>query len=265
MTTPRLEARDIRKTFDGPRPVHALGPFSLSLAENEFVSIVGTSGCGKSTLLMVAAGLTDPTAGEILVDGVPIRGAGRDRGVVFQAYTLFPWMTARGNVEFALRGEKGLNAAERRRVALENLELVGLSRFVDAFPRQLSGGMKQRVAIARALCYRPRILLMDEPFGALDAQTRLLMQELLTRIWEAHKLTVLFITHDVDEAVYISDRVIVMTNQPGRLKEEVSITLPRPRTIEVQETPEFLALRHLILTSIRQESLAKEPGLAVGA
>jgi NitT/TauT family transport system ATP-binding protein len=265
MTTPRLEARAIRKTFDGPRPVEALGPFSLSLAENEFVSIVGTSGCGKSTLLMVAAGLTDPTAGEILVDGESIAGAGRDRGVVFQTYTLFPWMTARGNVEFALRGEKGMSAAERRRVALENLDLVGLSTFADAYPRQLSGPMKQRVAIARALCYRPRILLMDEPFGALDAQTRLLMQELLTRIWEAHKLTVLFITHDVDEAVYISDRVVVMTNQPGRLKEEVAITLPRPRTIEVQETAEFLTLRHRILTSIRQESLAKEPGLAAEA
>ena len=262
--TPRLEVSGIRKTFEGPRPVEALGPISLSLAENEFVSIVGTSGCGKSTLLMVAAGLTDPTEGEILVDGTPITGAGRDRGVVFQTYTLFPWMTARANVEFALRGEH-LAAAERRRIASENLELVGLARFADAYPRQLSGGMKQRVAIARALCYRPRILLMDEPFGALDAQTRLLMQELLTRIWEAHRLTVLFITHDVDEAVYISDRVIVMTNQPGRLKEEVAITLPRPRTIEVQETPAFLSLRHRILTSIREESLAREPGLATGA
>jgi NitT/TauT family transport system ATP-binding protein len=260
----RLDIRGIEKVFDGAKPVHALGPIDLSLAENEFVSIVGTSGCGKSTLLMVAAGLTEPSAGEILVDGVPITGAGRDRGVVFQMYTLFPWMTARANIEFALRGE-GLAAAERRRVALEHLELVGLSKFADAYPRQLSGGMKQRVAIARALCYRPRILLMDEPFGALDAQTRLLMQELLTRIWEAHKLTVLFITHDVDEAVYISDRVIVMTNQPGRVKEEVAITLPRPRTIEIQETPEFLTLRHRILTSIREESLAREPGFIAGA
>jgi len=261
---PRLEVRGVEKVFEGARPVHALGPISLSLADNEFVSVVGTSGCGKSTMLMVAAGLTDPTEGEILVDGEPIRGAGRDRGVVFQTYTLFPWLTARANVEFALRGEPGMTAADRRRVALENLELVGLAKFADAYPRQLSGGMKQRVAIARALCYRPRILLMDEPFGALDAQTRLLMQELLTRIWEAHRLTVLFITHDVDEAVYISDRVIVMTNQPGRLKEEVAITLPRPRTIEVQESPEFLALRHRILASIREESLAKEPGLGVG-
>ncbi len=256
----RLEIVDLCKTFPGRRPVDALGPFSLRLDENEFVSIVGTSGCGKSTLLNLAAGLLDPTTGDILVDGSSIGGPGRDRGVVFQTYTLFPWMTAAGNVEFALRGER-LSAAERRRVARENLDLVGLGSFADAYPRQLSGGMKQRVAIARALCYRPRILLMDEPFGALDAQTRLLMQELLTRIWEAHRLTVLFITHDVDEAVYISDRVVIMTNRPGRLKEEVAITLPRPRTIEVQETAEFLALRHRILTSIREESLASEPGL----
>jgi NitT/TauT family transport system ATP-binding protein len=261
---PRLEVQAVEKVFEGKVPVHALGPISLSLAEKEFVSVVGTSGCGKSTMLMLAAGLTDPTAGEILVDGVPIRGAGRDRGVVFQTYTLFPWMSARTNVEFALRGEQGLSAADRRRIAGEHLELVGLAKYADAYPRQLSGGMKQRVAIARALCYRPRILLMDEPFGALDAQTRLLMQELLTRVWEAHRLTVLFITHDVDEAVYISDRVIVMTNQPGRLKEEVAITLPRPRTIEMQESPAFLSLRHRILTSIREESLAREPGLVQG-
>jgi NitT/TauT family transport system ATP-binding protein len=265
MTMPRLEIQAIEKVFEGKVQVHALGPISLSLAENEFVSVVGTSGCGKSTMLMLAAGLTDPSAGEILVDGVPITGSGRDRGVVFQTYTLFPWMSARKNVEFALAGEKGMSAADRRRIANEHLDLVGLSKYADAYPRQLSGGMKQRVAIARALCYRPRILLMDEPFGALDAQTRLLMQELLTRVWEAHRLTVLFITHDVDEAVYISDRVIVMTNQPGRLKEEVAITLPRPRTIDIQETPAFLTLRHRILTSIREESLAREPGLGPGA
>jgi NitT/TauT family transport system ATP-binding protein len=264
VTTPRLDIQAVEKVFEGKVPVHALGPISLSLAENEFVSVVGTSGCGKSTMLMLAAGLTDPSAGEILVDGVPVTGAGRDRGVVFQTYTLFPWMSARKNVEFALGGEKGMSATDRRRVANDQLELVGLSKYADAYPRQLSGGMKQRVAIARALCYRPRILLMDEPFGALDAQTRLLMQELLTRVWEAHKLTVLFITHDVDEAVYISDRVVVMTNQPGRLKEEVAITLPRPRTIAIQETPEFLALRHRILTSIREESLAKEQGMVAG-
>ena len=259
---PRLEIRDIRKTFEGKRPVEALGGVSMSLAANEFVSLAGTSGCGKSTLLAIAAGLADPSSGDVLVDGRPIDGPGRDRGVVFQTYTLFPWLTARENVAFALRGEK-MSAQERRRVADEHLELVGLTGFADARPRQLSGGMKQRVAIARALSYKPSILLMDEPFGALDAQTRLLMQELLTRVWESHRLTVLFVTHDVEEAVYLSDRVFVMTNRPGRLKDEVRIDLPRPRTISVQEDPEFLELRRRILASIREESLRVEPGMDV--
>jgi NitT/TauT family transport system ATP-binding protein len=257
---PRLRIAGVSKTFDGRPPVEALSRIDLALAENEFVSLVGTSGCGKSTLLGIVAGLVEPSEGDVLVDGEPIRGPGRDRGVVFQAYTLFPWLTARGNVEFALRGER-MGAAERRRVATEHLEMVGLGAFADAYPRQLSGGMKQRVAIARALCYRPRILLMDEPFGALDAQTRLLMQELLTRVWESHRLTVLFVTHDVEEAVTISDRVLVMSNRPGRLKEEVAIPLPRPRTLALQETPDFLTLRHRILASIREEALAIEPGM----
>ncbi len=256
----RLDIRDVRKTFEGKKPVEALGGVSMALAANEFVSLVGTSGCGKSTLLSIVAGLADPTAGDVLVDGASIDGPGRDRGVVFQTYTLFPWLTARENVAFALRGEK-MSAKERREVADEHLSLVGLESFADAYPRQLSGGMKQRVAIARALSYKPSILLMDEPFGALDAQTRLLMQELLTRVWESHRLTVLFVTHDVEEAVYLSDRVFVMTNRPGRLKDEVRIDLPRPRTIELQETSEFLELRRSILASIREESLRAEPGI----
>ena len=257
---PRLAIHDVRKTFEGKTSVEALAGVSLSLAANEFVSLVGTSGCGKSTLLSIVAGLIDPTAGDVLVDGVPIDGPGRDRGVVFQTYTLFPWLSARENVAFALRGER-MSAGARRQVADEHLSLVGLEAFAEARPRQLSGGMKQRVAIARALSYKPSILLMDEPFGALDAQTRLLMQELLTRVWESHRLTVLFVTHDVEEAVYLSDRVFVMTNRPGRLKDEVRIDLPRPRTIELQETTEFLELRRSILASIREESLRVEPGI----
>jgi NitT/TauT family transport system ATP-binding protein len=257
---PRLDIRDIRKTFEGKRPVEALAGVSMALAANEFVSLVGTSGCGKSTLLSIVAGLTDPTDGEVRVEGRPIDGPGRDRGVVFQTYTLFPWLSARENVAFALRGER-MSTQERRRIADEHLDLVGLRGFADARPRQLSGGMKQRVAIARALCYKPSILLMDEPFGALDAQTRLLMQELLTRVWESHRLTVLFVTHDVEEAVYLSDRVFVMTNRPGRLKDEVRIDLPRPRTLAVAESPAFLALRHRIFESIREESLRAEPGI----
>jgi NitT/TauT family transport system ATP-binding protein len=261
---PLLRIEGVTKTFPGRPPVDALSPIDVTLAENEFVSLVGTSGCGKSTLLGIVAGLVEPTTGEVLVDGRPISGPGRDRGVVFQTYTLFPWLTARQNIEFALKGER-MSGEGRRRSAMEHLDLVGLSSFADAYPRQLSGGMKQRVAIARALCYRPRILLMDEPFGALDAQTRMLMQELLTRVWESHRLTVLFVTHDVEEAVTISDRVLVMSNRPGHLKDEVAIPLPRPRTLAQQETPEFLALRHRVLASIREEAVAMEPGMAAAA
>jgi NitT/TauT family transport system ATP-binding protein len=258
---PRLMISGVSKTFEGRTPVQALTPVDVTFADNEFVSLVGTSGCGKSTLLGIVAGLVEPTEGVVLVDGHPVTGPGRDRGVVFQTYTLFPWLTARQNIEFALDGERGLSRDEKRRIAAEHLEMVGLAAFADAYPRQLSGGMKQRVAIARALCYRPRILLMDEPFGALDAQTRMLMQELLMRIWEAHRLTVLFVTHDVEEAVTISDRVLVMSNRPGRIKDEVPIPLPRPRTLALQEKPAFLALRHRILASIREEAVAMEPGM----
>jgi NitT/TauT family transport system ATP-binding protein len=247
----KLSVRGVSKSFGS---LLALDGTDLSIAENEFVSLVGTSGCGKSTLLSIVAGLQEASTGEVLVDGRPVTAPGRDRGVVFQSYTLFPWLTARQNVEFALRGE-GLGAAERRRVADEHLDLVGLRRFADARPNQLSGGMKQRVAIARALSYRPQILLMDEPFGALDALTRQLMQELLTRVWEQHRLTVLFVTHDVEEAVYISDRVLIMTNRPGRIKEEIPVDLPRPRTHEMLSEAAFAQRYGRVLESIREESL----------
>jgi NitT/TauT family transport system ATP-binding protein len=255
MTAPKLELRGLCKTFgDGSGRVVALEGADLELADNEFVSLVGTSGCGKSTLLSIVAGLQEPTSGEVLVDGAPVRGPGRDRGVVFQTYTLFPWLTARENIEFALRGES-LSKAERRDLALEQLTLVGLERFADAHPNQLSGGMKQRVAIARALSYRPQILLMDEPFGALDALTRQLMQELLTKVWEQHRLTVLFITHDVEESIYISDRVLVMTNRPGRIKKEVVVDMERPRRHEMLASAQFGELYGEVLESIREESL----------
>jgi NitT/TauT family transport system ATP-binding protein len=256
VTTPRLQIDNLRKEFKSRRQaIAALDAASLTLADNEFVSIVGTSGCGKSTLLSIVAGLQDPTSGTVLVDGRPVAGPARDRGVVFQTYTLFPWLSARGNVEFALRGH-GMGARERRDVAREHLKLVGLEDFEDARPSQLSGGMKQRVAIARALSYRPAILLMDEPFGALDALTRQLMQELLTSVWEQHRLTVLFVTHDVEEAVFISDRVAVMTNRPGRIKKEVVVDLPRPRSYDMLSSPEFSELYGEVLESIREETLA---------
>jgi NitT/TauT family transport system ATP-binding protein len=261
---PKLVVHGLTKVFDtGKEPVRALEAASLELAENEFVSLVGTSGCGKSTLLSIVAGLQEATSGEVAVDGHPVQGPGRDRGVVFQTYTLFPWLTARENIEFALRGES-MSGAERRSVAEEHLALVGLERFADAHPNQLSGGMKQRVAIARALSYRPEILLMDEPFGALDALTRQLMQELLTKVWEQHRLTVLFVTHDVEEAVYVSDRVLVMTNRPGRIKKEVRVDLPRPRSYDMLASPRFGELYGEVLESIREESVAgdRERGVA---
>jgi NitT/TauT family transport system ATP-binding protein len=254
----KLEVDNLRKVFAvGRDELVALDGVNLTLAENEFVSLVGTSGCGKSTLLAIVAGLQEATAGAVLIDGGPVDGPGRDRGVVFQTYTLFPWLTARENVEFALRGED-LSANERRSRALEQLQLVGLEGFADAEPNQLSGGMKQRVAIARALSYRPAILLMDEPFGALDALTRQLMQELLTRVWEQHRLTVLFVTHDVEEAVFISDRVLIMTNRPGRIKQEVVVDLERPRHYDMLASPRFGELHGEVLESIREESLAHD-------
>ncbi len=255
MSHPKLAIQGLSKRFvTAKRTVDVLQNIDLTLAENEFVSLVGTSGCGKSTLLGIVAGLQDIDQGTVEVDGVPIHGPGRDRGIVVQNYTLLPWLTAVRNVEFALLDEP-MGAAERLRVAHEHLRLVGLEHFADAYPSQLSGGMKQRVAIARALSYRPQILLMDEPFGALDALTRHHMQELLTGIWEQHRLTVLFITHDVEEAVYLSDRVLVMSNRPGHIKTELAIDLDRPRTYEVTSTPRFVELHRQVMQSIREESL----------
>ncbi|MDR0593481.1 MAG: ArgE/DapE family deacylase [Bifidobacteriaceae bacterium] len=244
---PRVEVRGLGKRFG---EVVALEGVDLTLGADEFVSLVGVSGCGKSTLLSIIAGLAEPTAGEVLVDGSPITGPGRDRGVVFQQATLLPWLTARKNVEFALLAEP-LSAAARAAAALQHLELVGLTGFADAYPAQLSGGMRQRVALARSLSYRPTILLMDEPFGALDALTRREMQELLTGIWEAHRMTVLFVTHDIEEAVFLSDRVVTMTPRPGRVRAEVEVDLPRPRRPETQTEPHFMELAGHLLKSFR--------------
>lgn len=256
MTPPVLSVRHVNKTFrDGKRDVEALSDISFDLFANEFVSLVGASGCGKSTLLAIIAGLEEQSAGEVLVDGVPISGPGRDRGVVFQTYTLFPWLTARQNIQFALT-DKDLTAAQRRGIADQHLEQVGLAKFADAYPAKLSGGMRQRVAMARALCYQPRILLMDEPFGALDAHTRIIMQELLIEIWERHRLTVVFVTHDIEEAVFLSDRVLLMGTEPGRIREDVPVNLQRPRTYELLASPELLARRSYLFEAIRSDSTA---------
>jgi NitT/TauT family transport system ATP-binding protein len=256
MTEPKLSISGLGKTFRGDRgDVVALDGVDLALGENEFVSLVGTSGCGKSTLLSIVAGLESHDRGSVTMDGKPLVAPGRDRGVVFQSFTLLPWLTALGNVEFALRAA-GKSSADAKRIAEEHLALVGLEDFARSYPSELSGGMKQRVAIARALSYRPKMLLMDEPFGALDALTRHHMQELLARIWEQHRLTVLFVTHDVEEAVYMSDRVAVMSNRPGRIKANIAIDLPRPRTYEMMGTAAFTALQRQVLGEIRAESIA---------
>ena len=262
MNGPKLSIQGLEKVFeDGGRHVTAIERVEFDLAEEEFTTLVGPSGCGKSTLLMIVAGLEEQTDGGVYVDGQPVLGPGRDRGMVFQTYTLFPWLTARENVEFALRGER-LSKRQRDQVAREHLDLVGLTAFADAYPAQLSGGMRQRVALARALCYHPKLLLMDEPFGALDAQTRQVMQELLTRVWEEHRLTVLFVTHDIDEAVFLSDRVLVMTCRPGTIKLDVDIDLPRPRTFELLRTEEFTHYKYELLASVREESMKTIGALA---
>ncbi len=234
--------------------VTAVDNLDLIVRDKEFVCIVGPSGCGKSTLLRVVAGLTRPVSGEVMLDSVRVTDPGADRGMVFQSYTLFPWLTVQGNVEFGPR-LSGLPPAEYASIAQRYIELVGLTGFEHAYPKELSGGMQQRAAIARALANDPEILLMDEPFGALDAQTRSLMQELLLKVWEQTHKTVLFVTHDIEEAVLLADRVYVMTARPGRIKREVKISLPRPRTVGVLDSEDFLRLRREVHQSIREESL----------
>jgi NitT/TauT family transport system ATP-binding protein len=250
----KLSLLHVSKQFQSKsRPVTALQDITLSVANKEFVSLVGASGCGKSTLLSIIAGLQDFDAGQILIDGIEIDGPGRDRGVVFQTYTLLPWLTAQQNVEFALRA-CGCGRDEATRVARDHLQLVKLGPFADRYPNQLSGGMKQRVAIARTLAYKPTVVLMDEPFGALDALTRAQMQELLTQIWETNKMTVVLVTHDVEEAVFLSDRVFVMGSNPGTIKATFAIDLPRPRLRDVHRSPAFLALHAEILACIYQDA-----------
>jgi NitT/TauT family transport system ATP-binding protein len=239
-----LEVKSLVKTFETQHStVHALDNVSLQAHRREFLCVIGPSGCGKSTLVRILAGLDDFTSGEVLLDGAPIRGPGPDRGMVFQGYTLFPWLTVLKNVMFGLEVTGSSSRTEAEREARQWIELVGLKRFTDAYPHQLSGGMKQRVAIARALANRPRILLMDEPFGALDAQTRCQMQSYLLQIWKAVDVTIVFITHDLEEAVYLADRILVLDAHPGRVREVVEVPVPRPRNADQLVSPSFLATR----------------------
>jgi nitrate ABC transporter ATP-binding subunit len=255
MSAPKIAIEAVGKVFGtSANEFLAIDRIDLEVATNEFVSIVGTSGCGKSTLLNMVGGLTEPTFGDIRIDGRPVTGPGRDRGFVFQGYSLFEWLTVEGNIRFALEKSR-LSKAEKTELVREFVQSVGLAGFEDAFPRQLSGGMRQRVAIARALVYKPSLLLMDEPFGALDAQTRGMMQELLLKVWEEHKVTVLFVTHDVEEAIFLADRVVVLASRPGNLKRIVPVPLERPRRYDIVTTPEFSELKRGILADIREETL----------
>ncbi len=255
-----IEVRDLGIQFDTRGgTLDAVSKVSLHVNPGEFVSLIGPSGCGKSTLLNVVAGFLDPSSGQTLLDGRTIDGPGSDRGVVFQQYSLFPWMTVRRNVEFGLKMQ-GMSASERQTQARTLLGLAGLLSFENHYPDQLSGGMKQRVGIVRALATSPQVLLMDEPFGALDSQTRVVMQEILTNMWQRLRLSVLFITHDIDEAIFLSDRIYVMTARPGRIKSEMIVPLPRPRTPEMMSTPQFAAMAGSIRALIREESLAAMGG-----
>jgi ABC-type nitrate/sulfonate/bicarbonate transport system ATPase subunit len=250
----RIEA--VERSFPGIRGgalTRALEPVRLDVAQNDFIAILGPSGCGKSTLLRIVAGLDFPSAGRVLLDGAEVRGPGPDRGMVFQSYTLFPWLTVAENIGFGLR-ERGVAEAERQRVAAEWMAKVGLTGFANHFPRMLSGGMQQRTALARALANDPKILLLDEPFGALDHQTRSLMQEMLLGIWEAARKTVLLVTHDIEEAIFMASRVVVMTARPGRIKSVVDIPFAHPRPYTLKTTPEFAALKARLTEDIREET-----------
>ncbi len=251
-----LEVRNLSKTFTSPGqpPTTALDRLSFDLHRRELTCVIGPSGCGKSTLARLVAGLEEPSGGEMRIDGKPIQGPGPDRGMVFQSYTLFPWLTVLKNVMFGLEASGTSSSSTAEAEARTWLELVGLDKFASAYPHQLSGGMKQRVAIARALANRPRMLLMDEPFGALDAQTRSQMQSYLLQIWKQVDITILFITHDLDEAVYLADRILVLDAHPGRLRELIEVPVPRPRSPEQFLDPTFIGARRYIEELIHPRS-----------
>jgi len=248
--------RNLRVVFEANgNSVEAVNDVSLTVAPGEFVSLIGPSGCGKSTLLNIVAGFVKPTSGLVNVDGERVIGPSANRGVVFQQYSLFPWLTVRQNVEFGLRMQ-GMGSGRRETSARTLLGLAGLLNFENHFPDQLSGGMKQRVGIVRALATSPQVLLMDEPFGALDSQTRVVMQEILTNMWQQFRISVLFITHDIEESIFLSDRIFVMTARPGRIKAEIPVLLPRPRTAAMTASTEFIGMVQRLKSLIREESLA---------
>jgi ABC-type nitrate/sulfonate/bicarbonate transport system ATPase subunit len=254
----KLSIETVSRTFPparaGAEPTRALLPVNLSVAENDFITILGPSGCGKSTLLRIVAGLDRATTGRVLLDGSEVVRPGPDRGMVFQSYTLFPWLTVLENIAFGLR-ERGVPQAERHAAAHEWCQRVGLRGFEHHYPKQLSGGMQQRTAIARVLANDPSIMLLDEPFGALDNQTRGLMQEMLLGIWERERKTVLFVTHDIEEAIFLASRVIVMSARPGRIKADVPVDLEYPRHYTVRTSAAFSELKARLTEEIRSEAV----------
>ena len=254
--TPKVQIKAVEKIYEGRKgKTVALNGVDLDIYDNEFICIVGPSGCGKSTLLNIIAGLNEATSGEVIVDGVKVEGTGVDRGVVFQQYALFPWLTVKKNVLFGLNLKKDLTNEQREEIAMKYIKMVGLEKFVDAYPKELSGGMKQRVAIARAYAVNPSLLLMDEPFGALDAQTRTQLQTELLKTWEEEKKTCFFITHDVEEAILLATKVIVMSARPGRIKEIIDIDIPYPRDQESKMLPRFTELKNYIWNMVYKEYL----------
>jgi NitT/TauT family transport system ATP-binding protein len=259
----KVRARSVKREFQiknrqgKNQPLVVLEDFDLDIQEGEFLTLLGPSGCGKSTFLNILAGLDKADGGDILVDEKPLEERSYDRGIVFQSYALLPWRTIIKNLEVGLE-IRGISKETRREVARKNLERVGLAAYENQYPHQLSGGMKQRVAIARVLAYDPAILLMDEPFAALDAQTREDMQIELLRIWEADKKTILFVTHSIDEAILLSDRVAFMSSQPGHIREIIEIDLPRPRTEEIRNSVEFSQIRKSLWALLQEEALLNQ-------
>ncbi len=250
-----LSIQGVTRTFSaqhGREPTLALRPTDLALRQGEFVAVLGPSGCGKSTMLRIVAGLDQPSAGTVTLHGQRVAAPGPERGMVFQSYTLFPWLTVEQNIRFGLR-ERGVADPQQQAIAQKFIARVGLEKFEHHWPRQLSGGMQQRCALARALANDPEILLLDEPFGALDHQTRELMQELLLEIFLADRKTVLFVTHDIDEAIFLAERVVVMTARPGAIKLDLPVPLPYPRDWTVKTSPEFAALKGQLMGAIRDE------------
>jgi ABC-type nitrate/sulfonate/bicarbonate transport system ATPase subunit len=242
---PLLEAVDVGYTYPGPTPTQALEGLGLAVKDNEFVALLGPVGCGKTTLLRIFAGFLHPTKGSVRCGGSSIDGPGWQRGYVLQEQAIFPWMTVRENVEFGLLA-KGLEPSARRAVSDELIGLIGLSAFEAAYPKELSAGMSKMVEVARVLATDPSILLLDEPFGALDAQTRARMQDALARLWEQRRKTVLFVTHDAEEALYLADRIVVLSQRPGRVKADFAVDIPRPRSFETRFSAGFVALKRQV-------------------